>query len=82
MRNIIKANKLYRLGSESKSNYKPLTKEEIINQIIDMPVLLMKGERDELIKNDDSWNLEHLKNMDEYSLLLLRDFARIKFKSK
>lgn len=86
MANIIKANKLYTLGGEESEKYTPPTKQEIIDDIIKIPAVLMRGHRDETIEMDAQadppilkWKLDYLNNMDEMSLGILKTFANIRY---
>lgn len=83
MANIIKANKLYTFGGENHEKQILLTKEEIIKELIKFPAISMKGHRDEVIEIDTEvnppvfkWKINYLNNMDQYSLSILRDFAK------
>lgn len=83
MSNEIKYTKQYSFGGDSNSTkYKPDTKQEIIEDILKIPAVTMKGHRDELIEYDLTleepiciWKKEYLEVMDQMSLGILRAFA-------
>lgn len=82
MANEIKYQKLFTLGGE-KSDYVPETNENIIQDIMKIPAVTMRGHRDELIEFDSSveepilvWRKGMLDTFDNYSLIILRAFAQ------
>ncbi len=81
MSNEIKYSKTFTLGGE-KSDYIPETCKEIIQDILKIPAVSVKGHRDELIEYDLEaeepiciWRVGHLETMDQVSLGILRTFA-------
>ncbi len=83
MSNEIKYSKTFTLGGEPKDpDYKPKTNQEIIEEILKIPAVTMKGHRDELIEYDLSleepicvWKKGYLETMDNMSLGILIHFA-------
>lgn len=84
MSNIINGNKLFLTGGGGKldDDYVYETNEQIIQDIIKVPAVAMRGHRDELTVMDAEadppvfkWNMGFLQTMDNYSLRILRTFA-------
>lgn len=80
MSNEIKYSKTFTFGGDKNTpKYKAPTNQEIIEDILKVPAVTMKGRRDELIKCDLTleepeykWNEEFLQTMDNYSLIILK----------
>lgn len=83
MSNFIKNTKTFTLGGEPKDkNYKPETNKQVIEDIVKIPAVTMKGHRDELIEYDLEleepiciWKKGVLETMDNHSLRTIRIFA-------
>lgn len=89
MSNFIRESRSHSLGTQIDKDYVPETNLEIVESIMKIPAVSVRGHRDECIEFDvDSpepilrWRKEALMTFDTHSLRVLRTFAEKRSESQ